>query len=162
MILYIYMHSFYILFHYGLSQDIEYNFLCYTEGPCCFIILYISVCHRSSPLLCYKCRTLCVCCLEKGTYTILNTLCIYAVYRPPPDQWSPFMCSLWKNFLHAEVHTNSICLRSPRLTWKPHNISVIWCWFSISGQHAKFELELNSQLSQSDQFRDCPQHLPLT
>ena len=26
---------FYILFHYGLSQDIEYSSLCYTVGPCC-------------------------------------------------------------------------------------------------------------------------------
>ena len=26
---------FYILFCYGLSQDIEYSSLCYTVGPCC-------------------------------------------------------------------------------------------------------------------------------
>ena len=30
---YIYIH-FQILFHYGLSQDIEFNSLCYTVGPC--------------------------------------------------------------------------------------------------------------------------------
>ena len=32
---------FHIIFHYGLSQDIEYSFLCYTVGPCCLSILYI-------------------------------------------------------------------------------------------------------------------------
>ena len=26
---------FHILFHYGLSQDIDYSSLCYTVGPCC-------------------------------------------------------------------------------------------------------------------------------
>ena len=32
--LYTYKHSFfYILFYYGLSQDIEYSSLCYTVGP---------------------------------------------------------------------------------------------------------------------------------
>ena len=30
-----------ILFHYDLSQDIEYNFLCYTIGPRCPSILYV-------------------------------------------------------------------------------------------------------------------------
>ena len=34
----------YILFHCDLSQDIEYSFLCYTVGPCCFSILYVIVC----------------------------------------------------------------------------------------------------------------------
>ena len=33
-----------ILFHYGLSQDIEYSSLGYTIGPCCLSILYIVVC----------------------------------------------------------------------------------------------------------------------
>ena len=36
---------FYILFHYGLLQDIEYSSLCNTEGPCCLsspcIIIWI-------------------------------------------------------------------------------------------------------------------------
>ena len=36
---YIYI-LFYILFHYGLSQDIEYRSLCYIVGPCCLSILY--------------------------------------------------------------------------------------------------------------------------
>ena len=35
---------FLILFHYGLSQDIESSSLCYTVGPCCLSILYILVC----------------------------------------------------------------------------------------------------------------------
>ena len=35
---------FHILFHYGLSQDIEYSSLCYTVGPCCLSIPYIIVC----------------------------------------------------------------------------------------------------------------------
>ena len=34
---------FQILFHYRLLQDIEYNFLRYTVGPCCLSILYIIV-----------------------------------------------------------------------------------------------------------------------
>ena len=38
------MHSFYVLFHYGVSQDIEYSSLCSTGGPCCLSILYIIVC----------------------------------------------------------------------------------------------------------------------
>ena len=40
---YIYI-LFYILFHYGLSQDIEYSSLCYTVGPCCLSSLYILAC----------------------------------------------------------------------------------------------------------------------
>ena len=35
---------FYILFHYGLSQDIEYSSLWSTVGPCCLSILCIVVC----------------------------------------------------------------------------------------------------------------------
>jgi len=34
---------FHLLFYYNLSQGIEYSFLCYTVGPCCFSILYIIV-----------------------------------------------------------------------------------------------------------------------
>ena len=34
---------FHILFHYGLSQNIEYISLCYTVGPCCLSILYINI-----------------------------------------------------------------------------------------------------------------------
>ena len=30
----IYIHSFHIIFHYGLLQDIEYSSLCYTVGTC--------------------------------------------------------------------------------------------------------------------------------
>ena len=33
-----------ILFHYGLSQDIEYSSLCYRIGHCCLSILYVIVC----------------------------------------------------------------------------------------------------------------------
>ena len=32
---------FFFLFHYGLSQDIEYSSLCYTVGLCCLSTLYI-------------------------------------------------------------------------------------------------------------------------
>ena len=35
---------FYIIFHYDLSQDIEYSSLCNTVGPCWLSILYIIVC----------------------------------------------------------------------------------------------------------------------
>ena len=41
----IYMYIlFHTLFHYGLSQDIEYSSPCYTVGPCCLSILYIIGC----------------------------------------------------------------------------------------------------------------------
>ena len=43
-VIHIYALFFYILFHYGLSQDIEQSSLCYTIGPCCLSILYIIVC----------------------------------------------------------------------------------------------------------------------
>ena len=35
---------FHILFHYGLSQEIEYSSLCYTVGTCFLSILCIMVC----------------------------------------------------------------------------------------------------------------------
>ena len=34
----------YILFHYGLSQEIGYSSLCYTVGLCCLSILNVIVC----------------------------------------------------------------------------------------------------------------------
>ena len=37
--------------HYGLSQDIEYSFLCYTIGPCCLSILYVI--HFALFVLCF-------------------------------------------------------------------------------------------------------------
>ena len=40
--IYIYTHT-HILFHSGLSQDIKYSSLCYTEGPCCLSVLHIMV-----------------------------------------------------------------------------------------------------------------------
>ena len=36
--------SFSYFFHYGLSQGIEYISLCYTVGPCCLSVLFITVC----------------------------------------------------------------------------------------------------------------------
>ena len=42
--IHIYTFFFYILFHYGLSQDIQYSSLCYTLRPCCLSILNIMVC----------------------------------------------------------------------------------------------------------------------
>ena len=41
--IYIYI-LFHIIFHYGLSQDIDYSSQCYTVGPCYLSILYIRVC----------------------------------------------------------------------------------------------------------------------
>ena len=35
---------FYILYHYSLSQDIEYSSQFYTVGPCCLSILNVIVC----------------------------------------------------------------------------------------------------------------------
>ena len=39
---------FYILFHYGLSQDTEYSSLCSPVGPCCLSILDVTVCICSA------------------------------------------------------------------------------------------------------------------
>ena len=36
---------FHILFHYGLSQDIEYNSLCYTVEPC-FLSILVNICDN--------------------------------------------------------------------------------------------------------------------
>ena len=38
------IYIFNILFHYGLSQNVESSFLCYTVRPCCLSILHIIVC----------------------------------------------------------------------------------------------------------------------
>ena len=43
----IYMYSFHIRFHYGLSQDTEYYSLCCTIGPYCLGILYTVMCMKS-------------------------------------------------------------------------------------------------------------------
>ena len=40
---YIYI-PYHIIFHYILSQDIEYSYLCYAVGPCRLSILYILIC----------------------------------------------------------------------------------------------------------------------
>ena len=43
---------FFIFFHYSLSQDIEYSSLCYTVGPCLFILslsVYIYSLHLLIP-----------------------------------------------------------------------------------------------------------------
>ena len=39
-----YIYILFHIFHYGLSsQDIKYNSICYTVGPCCLSILYMFV-----------------------------------------------------------------------------------------------------------------------
>ena len=44
-ILYIYIFFlFYVLFHCKLLQDIKYNFMCYTVGPCWLSTSYIVMC----------------------------------------------------------------------------------------------------------------------
>ena len=47
-LLYIYIHFFQILFHYGLLQVTEYSSLCYIVGPCCLSILCNSL-HLLNP-----------------------------------------------------------------------------------------------------------------
>ena len=44
---------FHILFHYSLSQDIEYSSLCYAVGPCCLSIpqVIVSICWPQTPKL---------------------------------------------------------------------------------------------------------------
>ena len=41
------------LYYYRLLQDIEYNSLCYTVGPCCLSVLYILVLSVNPKLLIY-------------------------------------------------------------------------------------------------------------
>lgn len=43
-----YIYIYIYIFLYGLSQDVEYSSLCYTVGPYCLFILYITVCICSS------------------------------------------------------------------------------------------------------------------
>ena len=40
---------FYILFLYGLSQEVGYSSLCFTVGPCCLSVLNVIVCILSTP-----------------------------------------------------------------------------------------------------------------
>ena len=40
----------YILFHYGLSQDIVYSSLCYTVGPCCLSIYQFAFANPKLPI----------------------------------------------------------------------------------------------------------------
>ena len=53
-----YTFLFYIFFHYGFSENIEYNSLCSTLGPCFLCILYVIVCiclsQTSNPSLPYS------------------------------------------------------------------------------------------------------------
>ena len=53
--IYIYIYiciPFHILFHYDLSQDPEYSFLCSTVGLCCLFILCCYSVVKSCPTLC--------------------------------------------------------------------------------------------------------------
>ena len=47
----VHMYFFHILFHYYLSQDIEYSCGCYTVGHCCLSILYIILFASANPKL---------------------------------------------------------------------------------------------------------------
>ena len=64
---YIYI-IFHILFHYGLSQEIEYSSLCYTVGPYCLSITDIILCICQSQ--------------------------IPSLSLPTPLPWQPQVCSL--------------------------------------------------------------------
>ena len=59
----------YILFHYGLSQDIEYSSLCYTVLPCGLSIFYITVS---------------ICWFQTPSPTLLSL----------PPLWQPQVCTL--------------------------------------------------------------------
>ena len=79
------------VFHYGLSQDIEYSALCYTVGPCSLASLYIIVfiCQSHTP-------------------------------NPPsqiPFPWQPQVCFLFHRYVHLlyfrfhiQVISYGICL----------------------------------------------------
>ena len=51
--IYIYTHThilFHILFHYGLSQHIEYSSLCHTVGPCLSLLyIIVGICQSQAP-----------------------------------------------------------------------------------------------------------------
>ena len=75
---YTYIFFFSILFHYGLSQDIEYSFLCSEVGPCLFI-LYITV---------Y------ICCPPTP----------HPILSPSPSlPWQPQVCSLCRDSLWSHM-----------------------------------------------------------
>ena len=67
----------YILFHYGLSQGIDYSSLCYTVGPC-LAILYIIVC-----LCCPKLPIL--------------------PFPTPPLPWKPQVCFLYESIFVSQI-----------------------------------------------------------
>ena len=46
--IYIYIYIYIHFYQYGLLQNIEYNFLCYTGNPCCLSVLYIVLCIWAS------------------------------------------------------------------------------------------------------------------
>ena len=50
-VIHIYTYFFHMIFHYGLSEDIECSSLCYTVGHCCLSVLYIIVyiCWSQTP-----------------------------------------------------------------------------------------------------------------
>jgi len=79
-VLYIYMCIFFfnLLFHYRLSQGIEYNSLCYAVGLCGFCILHIityifqfQIPNLSPPFtLCFLHPWVCFCFVNKFIYVI--------------------------------------------------------------------------------------------
>ena len=73
-VIHIYKFSFYILFHYGLPQDVEYSFLCYTVSKTWLFI------HS-------KCDSL-----------HLPTPNSQSIPLPPLTPWQPQICSLWVLF----------------------------------------------------------------
>ena len=70
--IYIYIHThthlifcFYILFHYSLSQDIEYSFLWYTLGPHCLSTVVVLL-----PAFWYFLQKLCCCSVLQSCLTL--------------------------------------------------------------------------------------------
>ena len=79
------IHIFHILFHCGLSQDIEYSSLCYTVGTFCLSILFVFL---NKSLLDYNCFTI-LCLLVSVAQQSESAICIhmspYALPLEPPS-----------------------------------------------------------------------------
>ena len=103
--IYIYMcvFFFYILFHYRLFQDVEYNPLCYTVGRCWLSVLYIAVyicqCYFLSlsrpllPLLCPQAHPLCL-----HLYSC-PVIFIYTIF--PDSTYMHLICIICFSYAHA-------------------------------------------------------------
>ena len=100
---YTYIFFFNILFHCGLSQDIEYSFLCSAVGPCLFI-LYVTV---------Y------ICCPRHPIPSLPHPPHFLGNHKSVPSAGTPFEAS-W--LLLVGAHPQSLEAKSPSVVATAQNI----------------------------------------